>query len=306
MYSFDDYYYFYLVVKYGGFSAAAEISGITKSKLSRRILDMEKKFDVALIQRSTRHFRVTPLGQEFFEECRKIIEQTDCARNILTRQKSEPQGMVKISCPAVMMSLQVRSILNSFLRQYAKVNVELELTSRQVDLIHDDVDLAIRTVFEPREELNLIVKDLVKTRHCLVISPALLGGKTISTFEQLNQYPHVALGTRKQSHHWNLCHSVHKDTMQIPIEPRLKCNDLAGIYFAALDGVGIADLPFLTVEDDIRHGRLVHVLPEWHSNIGAIQLVYTQRKSQRLVMSKLIDALVDGFADIAKNNQGYL
>lgn len=306
MYSFDDYYYFYLVVKYGGFSAAAEISGITKSKLSRRILDMEKKFDVALIQRSTRHFRVTPLGQEFFEECRKVIEQTDCARNILTRQKSEPQGMVKISCPAVMMSLQVRSILNSFLRQYAKVNVELELTSRQVDLIHDDVDLAIRTVFEPREELNLIVKDLVKTRHCLVICPALLGGKTISTFEQLNQYPHVALGTRKQSHHWNLCHSVHKDTMQIPIEPRLKCNDLAGIYFAALDGVGIADLPFLTVEDDIRHGRLVHVLPEWHSNIGAIQLVYTQRKSQRLVMSKLIDALVDGFADIAKNNQGYL
>ena len=79
MHSFDDYYYFYLVVKYGGFSAASDVSNITKSKLSRRILDLEAKFNVTLIQRSTRHFKVTPLGQEFFVECSKIIEQADQA-----------------------------------------------------------------------------------------------------------------------------------------------------------------------------------------------------------------------------------
>ena len=66
MHSFDDYYYFFLVVKYAGFSAASEASNITKSKLSRRILDLESQFNVSLIQRSTRHFKVTPLGQEFY------------------------------------------------------------------------------------------------------------------------------------------------------------------------------------------------------------------------------------------------
>ena len=91
MHSFDDYYYFYLVVKHGGFSAASEASNITKSKLSRRILDLEAKFNVTLIQRSTRHFKVTPLGQEFFEECAKIIEQADNAQNVLLKQEIELQ-----------------------------------------------------------------------------------------------------------------------------------------------------------------------------------------------------------------------
>lgn len=112
MHSFDDYYYFYLVVKHGGFSAASEASNITKSKLSRRILDLEAKYNVTLIQRSTRHFKVTTLGQELYEECIKVIEQVECAHQVLLKQKSELEGLVKISCPPVMMEHQIRPLLN--------------------------------------------------------------------------------------------------------------------------------------------------------------------------------------------------
>ena len=87
MHSFDDYYYFFLVVKYAGFSAASEASNITKSKLSRRILDLESQFNVSLIQRSTRHFKVTPLGQEFYEECCKVIAQIECVLLPLVAQR---------------------------------------------------------------------------------------------------------------------------------------------------------------------------------------------------------------------------
>ncbi len=80
--SFDDFYYFYLVVKHGGFSAASEAENISKSKLSRRIIDLENKFNVSLIQRTTRHFKVTDLGQEFYEECCKVIAQVECAENV--------------------------------------------------------------------------------------------------------------------------------------------------------------------------------------------------------------------------------
>ncbi|TCM71005.1 DNA-binding transcriptional LysR family regulator [Acinetobacter calcoaceticus] len=305
MHSFDDYYYFFLVVKHGGYSAASEVSNITKSKLSRRILELEAKFNVNLIQRSTRHFKVTPLGQEFYQECVKVIAQVECAENVLLKQKSEPQGLIRISCPTVMMHFQIRHLLNEFLKQFPKVEVELELTSRRVDLIHDDIDLAIRTNFQPNQDSSLIVRDVIKTSHCLVASPTLLNGKILQQIDDLMDYPSIALGTEAELQQWQLYHPQRDEKATLELHPRMKCNDLAGVYYAALDGLGIADLPYLTVEADIQRGKLIHVLPEWQSNLGTVQLVYASRKGQRLVMQKLIDVLVDGLRDLVQAQHGY-
>ncbi|RGD92606.1 LysR substrate-binding domain-containing protein [Acinetobacter sp. SWAC57] len=305
MHSFDDYYYFYLVVKHGGFSAASEASNITKSKLSRRILDLEAKYNVNLIQRSTRHFKVTPLGQELFEECQQIIQQVETANNVLLKQKSEPQGLIKLSCPSVMMRYQIRSLLNQFLKQYPKVQVEMELTSRRVDVLHDDIDLAIRTNFTANEDSSIVVRDVVRTTHCLVASPELLQGRNIQFATELNDFPTLALGVQKNQYQWLLHHIETQEQIVIPLTPRIKSNDVAGIYYSALDGLGIANLPYLTVEDDITTGRLVHILPDWCSNIGTVQLVYASRKGQRLVMEKLIEHLIQGLRDFATNSKGY-
>lgn len=306
MYSFDDYYYFYLVVKHGGFSAASEASNITKSKLSRRILDLESQFNINLIQRSTRHFKVTPLGQEFYEACCKVIDQAECAKNVLLKQKSQPQGLVKISCPPLMMEHQIRPLLNQFLKDYPNVKVELELSSRRVDLLHDDIDLAIRTNFSANEDSSLIVRDVAKTTHCLVASPDLLKGQKIENFIQLNDFPSIVLGMQKSQYQWHLHHRHHHEEFIVPLQPRIKSNDLVGVHYAALDGLGIADLPYLTVEQDLKEGRLIHILPEWCSNIGTIQLVYVSRKGQLLVMEKLIDYLIEGLRQLTDHQQGYL
>lgn len=305
MHSFDDYYYFYLVVKHGGFSAASEASNITKSKLSRRILELESQYNVTLIQRSTRHFKVTPLGQELFDECTKIIQQVECAHNVLLKQKSEPQGMIKISCPSVMMRYQIRGLLNAFLQQYPKVQVEMELTSRRVDVLHDDIDLAIRTNFASNEDSSIVVRDVVKTTHCLVASPQLLQGRMLQSPIEIHEFPTIVLGTQKPHYQWHLHHIESQEDIIIPLQPRIKSNDLAGVYYSALDGLGIADLPYLTVEKDLKMGRLVHVLPEWCSNIGTLQLVYASRKGQRLVMEKLIEHLVEGLRAAAEGHKGY-
>lgn len=298
MHNLDDYYYFYLVVKHGGFSAASEASLITKSKLSRRILALEEQYNVSLIQRSTRYFKVTPLGQEFYEECSKVVLQMQCADNVLLKQLSEPEGLIKISCPNMMMQFQIRSLLNSFLKQYPKVHVELELTSRRVDLIHDDIDLAIRTNFNSTQDSSLIVRDVIKTDHCLVGSKQLLEDRVIESFADLQHFPSIVLGTQKNHYAWHMQHIEHHESFTVPLNPRVKSNDLAGVYYAALDGLGIADLPYLTVEKDIQAGHLVHVLPEWRSNVGTVQLVYASRKGQRLAMSRLIEFLVDGLRNL--------
>ena len=306
MHSFDDYYYFYLVVKHGSFSAASEASAITKSKLSRRILDLEAQFNVTLIQRSTRHFKVTPLGQEFFEACRQIIEQADEAQSILTRQKNEPQGLIKISCPPVMMKHQIRPLLSHFLKKYPKVQIELQLNSQRIDVLQDDIDLAIRTNFTTNEDSSIIVRDVVRTTHCLVASPELLKGHTIEHITELSDYPSIVLGTQKQQHFWHLHNLKTQENIHIPLIPRIKSNDLLGAYFAAVDGLGIADLPFLTVQQDLASGKLIHLLPDWCSNIGTVQIVYAARKGQPMVMETLIEYLVKNIRTYADHYSGYL
>lgn len=306
MHSFDDYYYFYLVVKHGGFSAASEASNITKSKLSRRILDLETQYNITLIQRSTRHFKVTPLGQEFFEACSKVIEQADSAQNVLLKQKNEPQGLVKISCPPVMMEHQIRPLLTQFLKDYPQVTVEMELSSRRIDVLHDDIDLAIRTNFSANEDSSIIVRDIIKTTHCLVASPELLQGRTLEHITELYEFPCIVLSTQKQQYRWHLHNLKQQEEIDIPLQPRIKSNDLMGAYFAVLDGLGIADLPYLTVEHDIQSGKLVHLFPDWCSNVGTVQLVYASRKGQRLVMEKLIDVLIEGLRGFATKSDGYL
>lgn len=303
--SFDDFHYFYLVVKHGGFSAASEAENISKSKLSRRIIELENKFNVSLIQRTTRHFKVTELGQEFYEECCKVIAQVECAENILLKQKNEPQGLVKISCPPLMMHFQIRKLLNQFLKTYPKVEISLELTSRRVDILHDDIDIAIRTSFEPNQDSSLIVRDVIRTEHCLVAAPELLQGHTIEHYSDLQHYPSVALGIQKHQYYWHLCHVDSDETVDVPYQPRVKSNDLAGVYYAVSDGLGIADLPYLTVQDDIEKGKLIHLLPEWKSNRGTVQLVYASRKGQRLVVEKLIESLMTGLRELAKTDSGY-
>lgn len=303
--SFDDFHYFYLVVKHGGFSAASEAENISKSKLSRRIIELEQKFNVSLIQRTTRHFKVTDLGQEFYEECCKVIAQVECAENVLLKQKNEPQGTVKISCPPLMMHFQIRKLLNQFLKNYPKVGISLELTSRRVDVLHDDIDIAIRTSFEPNQDSSLIVRDVIRTEHCLVAAPELLQGQTIQHYSDLQNYPSVALGIQKHQYYWHLCHVKRDETVDVPYQPRVKSNDLAGVYYAVRDGLGIADLPYLTVQADIEKGKLIHLLPEWKSNRGTVQLVYASRKGQRLVVEKLIETLMQGLRELAKTDSGY-
>lgn len=305
MNSFDDFHYFYLVVKHGGFSAASEAENISKSKLSRRIIELENKFNVNLIQRTTRHFKVTELGQEFYDECCKVIAQVECAENVLLKQKSEPQGLVKVSCPPLMMHFQIRKLLNQFLKTYPKVEIALELTSRRVDVLHDDIDIAIRTSFEPNEDSSLIIRDVIQTEHCLVAAPELLQGKQITHYSELSSYPSVALGIQKNQYIWHLCGVDRDETVDVPYSPRVRSNDLAGVYYAVSDGLGIADLPYLTVQADIKKGKLIHILPEWKSNRGTVQLVYASRKGQRLVVEKLLEMLIENLRRLPESHHGY-
>ncbi|EPF71991.1 LysR substrate-binding domain-containing protein [Acinetobacter rudis] len=304
--NFDDYLYFYLVVKYAGFSAASEASNISKSKLSRRVIALENHYKIKLIHRSTRQFNITALGQQFYEQCCRIIQHAEHADHILLNQKNELEGLIKVSCPPMMLSFQLRHLFTQFLNRYPKVEIEFEISSERIDIIKDNVDLAIRTNFSSTKDSNLIVRDVIQTTHCLVASPDLLRDQTLQSLTDLQNFPSIALGTQTHEYQWHLTHAHSQESTIIPLQPRIKSSDILGVYYAAKDGLGIADLPYLIAEADIQSGKLIHLFPEWYSNIGTVQMVYASRKEQRLLMAKLIDHLVEGLEAMAKTHSGFI
>lgn len=153
MQNLNDYYYFVQVVKYQGFTKASETLGITKSKLSRRITELEVRLGVRLIQRNTRKFAVTEIGQQFYQHCLKILNDVDQAENFIQSSLTdEPSGLVRISCPVALVNMPVGDMIAEYMQKYTGVEVQLLATNRRVDLIEEGVDLALRVSNTPPED----------------------------------------------------------------------------------------------------------------------------------------------------------
>lgn len=294
-YSFNDFYYFYLVVKYSGFSAASEATLISKSKLSRHIVELEKNFNVQLIQRTTRYFKVTPIGQELYEECCKIINQVQVAENVLRRQTTEPEGIIRIAAVPFILQSHLRQLLNNFLKQYPKIQIEFEVTQRHINPLHDNVDIVIGSHFDLREHPQLVVHNLCKLDHCLVVSPDLLKHHIINQPTDLYHLPCISLALQNTQHFWNLTHCKSREFLHFPIQPRIIINDFSGAYCAAKDGLGVANLPYIMVEKDIKNKQLVQLLPQWHLTESTLQLAYLEKKGCRLAVEKLVTTLLNDF-----------
>src|ERR1700759_2635791 len=127
----NDYFYFAEAVEHGGFGAASRALRIPKSKLSRRISGLEERLGVRLIERSTRHFRVTELGRSFYQRCRTILEVAEDAEAIVAEARSEPNGDVRVSCPTGLVEI-VGPTLPHFLRQFPNVRLQMLALDRPV------------------------------------------------------------------------------------------------------------------------------------------------------------------------------
>lgn len=295
MQNLNDYYYFVQVVKFQGYTKASEALGITKSKLSRHITDLEARLNVRLIQRNTRKFTVTEMGQQFYQHCLKILEDVHAAESFVQGALSdEPTGLVKLTCPVALVEMPVGEMVASFMQLYPDVQVNLMATNHRVDLIDEGIDLAIRVRNNTLEDSDLIVRNLDAWEHVLVASPDLLRrlGEP-KELTDLNRFPSVGFRGPKQS--W-LFQTVKDDSMhEIMFEPRLKTDNFTAMKEAVLKSVGIASLPRILVIDELRSGQLTHVLPEWHLPQGVIHIAYTSRQGMLPAMRLLLDYLIEQF-----------
>ncbi|MFW1859716.1 LysR substrate-binding domain-containing protein [Acinetobacter defluvii] len=291
----NDLYYFAKVIEYGGFSAASNELMLTKSLLSRRVAELEKRLGVKLLNRTTRQISITEVGKIYYQHCKAMLIEAEAADEAMQMLSAEPTGTVKVSCPTNLLHINISQMLNKFLMQYPKVKLHIEATNRKVDLINERYDVAIRIRPLPLTDSDLIVRDLAVSKQYIVASPDLVNQRfKLQSLDELHHWPILMMESFAPEYHWNLFNQ-HNDHYYFKCEPRLTTTDLVALHSATLQGLGVAKLPELISSEDLKTGRLVKIIPEWEPKPELIHLAYTSRRGQLPSVKALIDFLVEEF-----------
>ncbi|SFA80206.1 DNA-binding transcriptional regulator, LysR family [Rhizobium sp. NFR07] len=287
----NDLAYFAEVVAHGGFAAAGRALREPKSKLSRRVAGLEARLGIRLIERSSRRFRVTDVGQSFYERCKAMLTEAERAEALVAEAQSEPHGLIRMSCPTGLIE-PISALVTQFLAQYPKVRLQLIAIDRPVDLIGERIDVALRVRTSLDGDASLTMRSLGNSIRILVASPQL--ASRIGTIGDLASQPTLSTTDDQGEVDW-LLETDDGQTHTLRHEPRIGCADFSAVRAAALAGLGVALLPDHTCRQALEEGRLVRVLPSWRGMKGLVHLVFTTRRGLPPAVRKFIDSLAAGF-----------
>jgi DNA-binding transcriptional LysR family regulator len=282
---------FAAVVTHGGFSGAARALGIPKSRVSRRVAELEERLAVRLLQRSTRSVKVTEVGAAFFVHCESIGTAARAAYEVAAQANAKPSGRLRVSCPIGVAHLFLAPLLTRFMLENADVRLELDLTNRRVDVIGEGYDVAIR-IRSTLEDSDLVVRHFGVSTQCLVAAPEFLQAHgPFDTVDALQGIKGLgAAGIRGERPRWQLTAPDGVAT-DIRYVPAFASDDVYLISRMALAGAGVAQLPFHVCERDIRQGRLVVLLPDHTLPEHQLHAVYPTRRGMAPAVKAFIDLL---------------
>jgi len=304
MQDLNDLFYFAKVIEHGGFMAASRVIGIPKSRLSRRIAELEERLGVRLIQRTTRRLALTEVGSHFYQHCQAVLSEAEAAEETIARARAEPRGLVRISCPELVAKTLLGPLLPRFMQTHPLVRIQLEATNRRVDLIEEGFDIAIRVRQVIEDSANQVARPIGQGRMVLVASPSLLQqlGAPQNAGE-LTSYPWLTMSRADGRGLWSLLDADgHEITLHVEV-PRLMTDDLVVLTQAASQGLGIAQLPRLVCQEALNRGELVELLPDYQIPWGIMHLVFPTRRGLVPAVRQLIDYLTEEM--LALSNGAY-
>ncbi|HDR9002276.1 TPA: LysR family transcriptional regulator [Burkholderia vietnamiensis] len=294
----NDLYYFVQVVEHGGFAPAGRALNMPKSKLSRRVALLEARLGMRLIQRSTRRFTVTDVGQTYYAHCRAMLVEADAADEAIALLHEEPRGIVRVSCPVALLDSLAGAMIAAFMVACPHVEIHLEATNRRVDVVGEGIDVAIRVRPPPLEDSDLALRVLAERGQCLVASPALLrehGAPAVPA--DLIRMPSLDHGLPQAAHVWRL-RGPDQAQAEIHHQPRLVTGGMLALRAAAVAGVGVVQLPTMMVRDELARGELVNVLPDWAPRREIVHAVFASRRGLLPGVRALLDFLAARFTEL--------
>ncbi len=241
-------------------SAVGAELGLTPGTISKRIQALEEALSVRLFERTTRSIRITDEGKRFLEHVQRVLSELEQARSSMAASSGKPMGRLKVSAPQIVGHRFVAPALSSFLAEYADIEIQLDITDRQVNLHEEGYDVAIRC--GALTDSTLIAKRLANDKVIVCASPAYLAeAGTPATPDELAAHRCLMLG---DAWSWAFANGV-QDTA-VRIGARLRSDSSEVLRIAALAGLGLIRTTELVVADELASGRLVPVLSQFIDN----------------------------------------
>lgn len=263
----------------GSLSAAARELGITTPAVSKRLAQMESRLGLLLVNRSTRRMSLTPEGELYLEHARRILGEIDELQQLLGVSKATPQGLLRVNATLGFGRSHVAPLISRFVRQHPQVEVQLQLSVNPPALSDDAFDVCIR--FGAPPDARVIARHIAPNRRLLCAAPAYLARQgTPRVPEDLIRHNCIGIRQGEEAYGlWRLSSGRGQPATTVAVKTRgnLTTNDGEIAVNWALDGHGILLRAEWDLERHLKSGRLVQVLPQFHTPDADIHAVYPQR-----------------------------
>ncbi|AXF04646.1 LysR family transcriptional regulator [Paraburkholderia hospita] len=284
----NDIAVFVRVAQFESFSRAARALGMPVSTVSRKVTALEERLGVTLIQRTTRKLSLTAQGRAYFDQCSEPLSHLYDAERVITQTQKKPEGLLRISGPVMLEQESFYAFVSSFLKKYPGIQVDLHFTNLFLDLIAENVDVAIR--FGDLQDSSLVAQRVgISVRH-LVASPEYVRNHDLpSRPEDISQLPCVLINARNNETEWHLVSG--RKSVKVHVTGPVAARDFHIVSAFALRGHGIALLPSSYCDAHIASGELVRILPEWSSPEIFVHAVYPTRRFMPSKLKAFLDEL---------------
>jgi DNA-binding transcriptional LysR family regulator len=287
----NDIVVFARVVQAGSFTAAGKLLELPKSTVSRKLSALEARLGTRLLQRTTRSIALTEAGRTYHEHCLRILAEVEASERAMISYQDEPRGLLRVTA-----ALRLRFLGDVFaelLRKYPELRVELVCTDRNIAIVEEGFDMAIRA--GTLEDSSLIARRLGHVEQVLVASPAyLLRHGEPEHPRELRRHQGLLFGSVKGGSAWTL----RRGDEQVPAspEPRLVANEFDVIHAAALAGHGVAMLAEIRVREELAAGRLRRVMPEWRLPEVPLHALYPSAQHLAPKVAALVGVMLERVA----------
>ncbi|MDW5316843.1 LysR family transcriptional regulator [Rhizobium sp. PL01] len=281
--------HFAAVVDAGSFTRAAEYLGITKAVVSQQVAKLEQEVGTTLLMRTTRRLQPTEAGRLFHARCVSILKEAEEALAELAQSRTDPKGLLRITAPFDYGTSVIVPLITTFTAHYTDCKVELNLSDSTMDLIADNMDLAIRVGWLDDSSLQ---SRRIGSFSQFLVGPPQLAAKIaeVRMPSELPSLPFVANNALREPLEWTFTRGD-QNVQTVRFHENIAINTTPAVMEAVRLGGGLSILPDFLAKADVENGRLLHVLPDWRLPSGGIYIVYPAARFRPPKVSAFVDML---------------
>lgn len=298
----NDLYIFSLIVEHGGLSKVEEKTGISKSKLSRRLSTLEKNLNIKLLQRDSRQVKMTAIGEQIYQYVQSMLKEAQNVYDLIDQCQEEPIGTINVSVPIGVAERQLPLIVPEFMEKYPKVAINFIVTNKKIDILKESIDICIRVGSSKEVDNNLVMRHLGYLESVLVASPEYIQRYGIPKHpNELNNHKLLSNNLDNQNQIWFFENLEQK--LNTSIKPFIKASSLTLLMSLAQDNQGIALLPLIRCRDLIIEKKLIVILPEWKLPKGNFHIIFPPRSGALPASKVFLDFLIEKMPNLINKMQ---